>query len=55
MACWQVVSSEGGWGAELELFPLCLKICGCDSRGTARGVDRELLFSRWGMEHNTDQ
>eukprot|EP00595_Chromulina_sp_UTEXLB2642_P001928 CAMPEP_0196767972 /NCGR_PEP_ID=MMETSP1095-20130614/42186_1 /TAXON_ID=96789 ORGANISM="Chromulina nebulosa, Strain UTEXLB2642" /NCGR_SAMPLE_ID=MMETSP1095 /ASSEMBLY_ACC=CAM_ASM_000446 /LENGTH=832 /DNA_ID=CAMNT_0042136893 /DNA_START=944 /DNA_END=3443 /DNA_ORIENTATION=+ len=32
--------------SELELFPLCLKICSCDHLGKARDTEREVLFSR---------
>lgn len=43
----KVIAGESGSGsADLELFPLCLKICSCDDKGIARSVDRELLFSR---------
>lgn len=31
---------------ELELFPVCLRICTCDANGKARDIDRELLFSK---------
>jgi len=31
---------------ELELFPICLRICTCDANGKAKDIDRELLFSK---------
>jgi len=41
----RVVLGPSG-STELELFPLCLKICTCDNSGKARPVERELLFSK---------
>jgi ubiquitin C-terminal hydrolase len=40
-----VISNNNSRG-ELELFPLCLKICTCDNKGKTNESETELLFSK---------